>query len=447
MNHLKKISQWGAVFLLISTLVLPQNNLLQSGPMVGYSEMMEVMVWVQTTGGAKVKIEYWEEGQRRPSYESDEVTTTKDQAYTARLIADKVLPGKKYNYAVRINNKAVKLPYPLAFQSQKLWQWREDPPPFKLVIGSCAYVNDTPHDRPGNPYGAEYQIFDHIYQQQPDLMIWLGDNTYLREVDWYSRTGIFYRYTHTRSLPEMQPLLGSTHHYAIWDDHDFGPNNSDRSFRMKDVTLEAFGLFWGNPSYGLPDSKGVTTMFQWADIDFFLLDNRYHRTPNRRRDGKQTILGEAQIEWLIDALSASRAPFKMVAMGGQFLNSMDDHETYATRSAERERILDAIMLNDIRGVFFLTGDRHHTELSMIKRYQEYPVYDLTVSPLTAGPNPRAANEANSLRIEDTFVGDRNFGVLEFSGERTDRQVDITIIDKDNNTRWTRTIKAAELRRQ
>gem|GEM_PF-6823568 len=42
--------------------VFAQANLLQSGPMVGYSEMKEVLLWVQTKSSAKVKFAYWEKG-------------------------------------------------------------------------------------------------------------------------------------------------------------------------------------------------------------------------------------------------------------------------------------------------------------------------------------------------------------------------------------------------
>ena len=98
-------------------------------------------------------------------------------------------------------------------------------PDFRFVIGSCAYINDPPYDRPGEPYGGEYEIFEQIAAQRPDFMIWLGDNVYLREPDWNSEAGILYRYTHTRSLPQLQKLLRICPHYAIWDDHDFGPND------------------------------------------------------------------------------------------------------------------------------------------------------------------------------------------------------------------------------
>ncbi len=43
------------VFVLINSPVSAQNNsLVQSGPMLGYSEMLESLIWVQTTTEASV---------------------------------------------------------------------------------------------------------------------------------------------------------------------------------------------------------------------------------------------------------------------------------------------------------------------------------------------------------------------------------------------------------
>jgi alkaline phosphatase D len=39
----------------------PADSLLRSGPMVGYSEMREVLLWVQTKRPARVRFAYWEE--------------------------------------------------------------------------------------------------------------------------------------------------------------------------------------------------------------------------------------------------------------------------------------------------------------------------------------------------------------------------------------------------
>ncbi len=292
-------------------------------------------------------------------------------------------------------------------------------------------------------YGADYGIFDVIANKKPDLMLWLGDNTYLREADWFTRTGILHRFTHTRSLPEMQKLLATTHNYAIWDDHDFGPNNSNRSFIHKDKTLEAFQLFWGNPTYGVNGQKGITTQFQFHDIDYFLLDNRYFRAPNNRKSGERTILGKDQLEWLIDALASSYAPFKMVAVGGQFLNTVDDFETFAMYPEERNYILQRLKEENIKGVIFLTGDRHHSELSKYTAGNGWTCYDLTVSPLTAGFSTFGEKEANKLREKGTLVSQRNFGTIEFYGKRTERALKITLFDNKGGELWNREIKASE----
>ena len=34
-------------------------------------------------------------------------------------------------------------------QTQVLWDYRMDPPPFSFVTGSCAYINEAQYDRPG----------------------------------------------------------------------------------------------------------------------------------------------------------------------------------------------------------------------------------------------------------------------------------------------------------
>jgi len=437
---MKQIFLTALLLLLHSKLILAQSQLLQSGPMLGYNEMQEVLLWAQTTREATVQFAYWPQEAPDDRRLSAEKQTIKEEAFTAKLLADEVEPGTAYEYELLINGKAIKLDYPTTFTTQKLWQWRNGPPDFSVALGSCSYINEARYDRPGDGYGSGYGIFEAVYEKQPDAMVWLGDNIYLREADWYTWTGILHRYTHTRSTPEMQPLLASAHHYAIWDDHDFGPNNSDRSFIHKDKTLKAFQLFWGNPTYGLPGQKGITSFFQYNDIDFFLLDNRYFRSPNNRRSGEATILGEEQLEWLIDALSNSRSPFKMVCIGGQVLNTVAEYENYANRHwKERQYLLKRIEEEGIRNVVFLTGDRHHTEMSGYTNNAGHKVYDITISPLTSGSG-HGEEEANDLRLEGTFVNEQNFGILEFSGPRTERQLTITVYDQEGNELWSRSLK-------
>jgi len=156
-----------------------------------------------------------------------------------------------------------------------------------------------------------------------NFMIWMGDNVYLRQQEWNTWSGLTHRYTHDRSIPELQKFLASTHHYAILDDHDFGPNDSDIGFWNKNMTLKAFELFWANPSYGVGDIKGAITYFQWGDADFFMLDNRSYRSPNRLKAENKTQLGKQQIEWLFNNLAYSRSTFKFVVLGRQLLSNSE----------------------------------------------------------------------------------------------------------------------------
>jgi len=268
-------------------------------------------------------------------------------------------------------------------------------------------------------------------------MIWLGDNIYLREPDWNSKTGIFHRYTHTRSLPEMQAFLASTHNYAILDDHDFGPNDSDRGFWNKNQTLEAFNLFWANPSYGVGNIEGAITSFQWADADFFLLDNRTYRSPNRRKTGERTQLGEEQLQWLVDNLSASYATYKFVVLGGQLLSTSPTYESYSNYGFddERQRIIDYIYAENIKNVVILSGDVHFSEVSVLREEGRPTIWDITSSPLNSGVNMYAKEKDNKLRITESVIMERNFAEIKLTGPVKERKLNITFYNSDGDIIW------------
>ncbi len=365
------------------------------------------------------------------------VRTNKEDAFTALLIADTVNPGQTYTYYVFINNKLVELPYPTSFQTQPLWKWRGDPPAFSFLMGSGAYINEVAFDRPGKGYGADYQIYEHMAESQADFMLWLGDNVYFREPDWNSWTGIVGRYTHDRAIPELQKFLATTHHYAILDDHDFGPNDTDRSFWNKSQTLKAFELFWANPSYGVGDIEGAITSFQWADADFFLLDNRSYRTPNRRKTGEKTILGEAQIQWLFDNLCSSRAQFKFVVLGGQLLSNSPMFESYANYGfeKERQRIIDFIQKEEIQNVIFLSGDVHFSELTVLRKNGKPTIWDITSSPLNSGANDNAINQPNTLRIPESVIMERNYSEISISGTPNERKLQLKYFSSNGEILW------------
>jgi alkaline phosphatase D len=277
-------------------------------------------------------------------------------------------------------------------------------------------------------------------------MLWLGDNVYLREADYDSRWGMAERYRHTRALPELQPLLRSTQHYAIWDDHDYGPDNANRSFPRKGESLALFKRYWANATYGLPGEPGIFTTVGFRDVDFFLLDDRYYRNSDAapERPGK-TMLGEKQLAWLKDALLRSRALFKIIANGSQMLNEPTDREAWAHFSQERRGFLEWLKETKIPGVLFLSGDAHYAALYKLEGDSTaYPLYELTCSPLTARPRREEVEGRNPLLVSGTLLEERNFCQLDFSGPKKARRLTISVLDADGVEKWRREIAAQEL---
>ncbi|HIK67245.1 MAG TPA: alkaline phosphatase family protein [Flavobacteriales bacterium] len=412
-----------------------------SGPMIGHVSMRSAQVWAQVDNAADLSVSYWKEGDEESAGSSDWKWADSKTAFSAQFELSGLDPGSSYSAVLVANGEAIG--DTINIDTQVLWDYRMDPPEFKAVIGSCTFINDSIYDRPGRGYGGEYEVFESIVAAEPDMMLWLGDNVYMREVDVQSYSGYLYRYTHTRAVSEMQDLLKACPNYAIWDDHDFGPNDADASWVHRDWAQDAFKTFWANPSYGAPSgANNIATAFRFSDVEFFLLDNRSQRIHHNNRTQDIHVLGDEQIDWLIAALNKSKAPFKMVAVGGEFLNTAELHENMAN-FPERQEIIDRIEEEHIHGVVFLTGDRHCTDMSRIELEGGAVIHDLTVSPLTSSAYDNS-DEPNDLRIEGTTVPFRNFAELNFSGPRKNRSLEIVVKDVNGVEVWTEILIAKEL---
>jgi alkaline phosphatase D len=178
-------------------------------------------------------------------------------------------------------------------------------------------------------------------------------------------------------------------------------------------------------------------------VQFFLLDNRYYKTPNENWLGERTLLGKEQLQWLVDALIFSNATFKFIVIGNQVLNPAKLDDSYSYYPEEKEYLLKAIKEAKIPGVIFLDGDRHHTTLTKLDREGTYPLYDITVSPLTAGVYKPKADE-NTLVVPNTLVTEHNFAIMEVKGPLKERTLTIRIINNQGKELWNRQIKASEL---
>ncbi len=331
-----------------------------------------------------------------------------------------------YEYKIWLNGKLANKAG--GFTTKDLWQWRKPVPDFSFLTGSCAYFNQPEYDRPGKPYGGDSSIFESMAREKSAFMLWLGDNWYTREVDYYSEWGLWYRAQHDRAQPILQNFLKAMPHISTWDDHDYGPNDVGKNSILKDVSRNIFMKYFCNPSYG-ENGQGIYTMTSWGDADFFVTDDRWFRSADWMKDStdgkpnpEKRMLGTQQMEWLKNSLLFSKATFKIIAIGGQVLNPLSPFEKWEKFPIEYYDLMNFIKENKIDGILFLTGDRHHSEIIKIERPGTYALFDVTVSPLTSGTTTFDGAEKNNPYRIFGIEGKQNYAKFSFSGETRKRKL-------------------------
>ena len=333
-----------------------------------------------------------------------------------------------YEYKIGLNGKLTATGG--QFTTKDLWQYRKPAPDFSFLAGSCSFTNEPAFDRPGNPYGKDSSIFETMAREKAAFMLWLGDAWYTREVDYYSEWGLWYRAHHSRAAPVMRNFLKAMPHFAIWDDHEFGPNDIGKNYIFKEVSRKVFMNYFCNPSYG-ENGQGVYTMTTWADVDVFMLDDRWWRSADRMKDSvngkpnpEKRMLGAQQLDWLKNSLLYSSATFKIIALGSQVLNPASPYDKLGEFPAEYDELMGFLKEYKINGVIFMSGDRHHSEVIRVERPGTYPLYDITISALTSGSYPFAGPEKNNpYRVVGVDIK-QNYGRISITGPRNSRKLSV-----------------------
>lgn len=408
---------------------------LVAGPMPGYVELRTAKIWVEMKPGSTADLWYW----KKSSSEAKKLSAaTSSTQWFGTIVFDLVNLeiNSTYEYAVVINNHSAKKPSKAdgEFTTQDLWQWRKPAPDFSFLTGSCAYFNEPVFDRPGTPYGKDSSIFEAMAKEKSSFMLWLGDNWYTRESDYSSKWGLWYRASRDRSLPLLQNFLRSMPHYAIWDDHDYGPNDADKSYIFKETSRDVFMNYWANPSYG-QQGEGIYTRVSYGDCDFFLMDDRYFRSNDDmsphaygKPNSNKRMWGAVQMEWVKNALLQSKAAFKFIVTGSQTLNPASPYDCLQDYPVEFEELMGFLSAEKINGVLFLTGDRHHSEIIRYDRREDYPLYDITSSPLTSGVAKVGGKEKdNTARVPNTLVEAQNYTRISVSGKTGDRKLSVEFL--------------------
>jgi alkaline phosphatase D len=423
-----------------------------SGPMLGQVELRTASIWLQVSSDiTSARLIYWKQGHPERSWQKIYDGSLGKEFNPIRFDIGGLDINSFYEYQFVLNQE--KYSSGGTFRTKDLWQWRKPAPDFSFITGSCAYFNEPVYDRPGKPYGGDSIIFESMANDSAAFTLWLGDNWYTREVDLLSPWGLWYRASRDRAQPVLKNLLKNMPQYAIWDDHDFGPDNSGTSYGLKEVSREIFMKYWCNPFYG-EDQKGIYSQLSYSDMDLFLTDDRYFRSADELADslnGKPNpdkhFFGQKQLHWLEDALVQSLASFKIIVVGSQTLNPMSRDEGFYNYSFEYHELMDFLYENHIKGVLFLTGDRHHSEIVKTERPGNYDLYDITVSPFTSGvAKVKGAEIDNPARVPGSLVEKRNYARISVRGEKNERTCVVQFVGEDGKTLYNWSISEKQLGR-
>lgn len=428
---------------------------LTSSPLAGHFTSDTVRLWLQANAATKATVSWWPEKSTASDANKLELALTEKNASSAIATVTGLKPDTRYRYAIALDGKP----------SALLGSLRTAPAPgsapadFRVYLGSCAYTEAMSSN--GKPYGDEFHIFDTIAAQiqadtLPNFMLWLGDNLYFRpkgkflgEADFASVDRMDERYREVRQKDMFQKLFAATHHYAIWDDHDYGPNDADKSFQFKADALRLFKLYWPNPDMGSAELPGTWTSFTHQDAEFFFLDDRYYRDDEKAPpSATKAMFGPEQLNWLKKSLANSKSTFELVCNGSQLLSEDDNghHSGWHSYHTERDAFLKWLATEKIPGLLFLSGDRHNTQVFRLQRDGAPVVYEFSCSPFTSRLSKLSKKDrANPRFVTELGVEQRNFGTLEFTGSGDRRKIVASCFDSKGRQLWTRTLASAKAR--
>lgn len=277
-----------------------------------------------------------------------------------------------------------------------------------------------------------YDIFNVMRDAEPEFYLSLGDWPYADR----ATTEAAYHGLHadTRRQLQARQFLASTSIYPMFDDHEV-TNDWDGAYRLANPEQVEMGLrVWSNWFPFQPQHEGMFyRRFRWGDLEFFLLDARSHRSARSEPDTlDKTMLGEDQLEWLLDGLAESDAVFKLIVTSVPLDFSTNGADAWIGYTAERDHIFGQIADGGVGGVVFLSADQHWFSAN----HHNSGFKEFQVGPISA--SLRQPDEGQSESIV-TVVRDYNFGLVEY--DPSAQMLTFEAINDDGDVIYSEVIRA------
>ncbi|MBC6365801.1 alkaline phosphatase D family protein [Algoriphagus sp. AK58] len=269
------------------------------------------------------------------------------------------LTGLDYDtYYVRAEIDSVLNPHTAKFKTFR----KSNPEGFSFIFGSCNNTN------------SNHIIWDAMKEKNPDLFFHLGDLHY--EDIATPDTDLFRdAYNSTVEQPRQKDFYSNQSNYYIWDDHDYGPNNSDKDSPSRANAIE---FYLSNIPYQNiitdPITNGISQYYDIGRCRFVMTDLRANRDDwmiEPYTDPNKTVLGTATKNWfknlLLDYKNNNNLDvlFWMNPFGWTG-DETDPYswsynvttETWSVYLSERQELANYMYYNNISNVVICNGDTH-----------------------------------------------------------------------------------------
>ncbi len=166
-------------------------------------------------------------------------------------------------------------------------------------------------------------MWKQLAEDKPDVVLMIGDNVYADRIPGGWKVAgaeqLWDRYVDTREALDFYKARDLIPVLAVWDDHDYGSNDADRTYAFKEDATRVFQAFFAQvqPTGDFTRGPGVASAWRAFSLRFVFLDDRSYRSPNGLDVTDQTHFGAEQESWLADQLDSAFEPVVLIS-GDQF---------------------------------------------------------------------------------------------------------------------------------
>ena len=200
-----------------------------------------------------------------------------------------------------------------------------------------------------------------IEDESPDLLLMLGDNVYTRNRGW-DPEHLNNRYRTQFGHKRFRSLIDKTPFLAIWDDHDFGPNNAYGGDTTAINRVRARDVFWKHMESPLIDKRQVHSnkphiycSYVLDDLKIIMLDTRFFREDWAWYNPWPELLGKQQERWLWGQLEHGQK-YTLVCAGSTIGSNETESENLRFYEGFYKTFRSA--LSAAPNPLFLAGDIH-----------------------------------------------------------------------------------------